>query len=211
VPWRADQVANAIHVPSSPRDPRIKGAVKKRTENQVDALMSLYATEREDLSNVSNQCTAIIGLVLTYVIAVFISLGHVISLNKTPLAWFASPVPVLVFLCFYTMHVSLAIARTKSCRELEGEISSIVKIRSDKIGVAISDRIMDIGVAPWPQKGLILAAYAPIILAVISLIVYIVAKAVLYHAHIWIIILSVMTYVALLVPASIAWAKQMHL
>jgi hypothetical protein len=179
--------------------------------DRISALTSLYTTERADLSNIANQSLAIVGLALTYIIAVFIGLPHAASIKKSSLLWFASPIPVLVFLAFYTLWVSLAIARTRSCKELEKKIASEVGVNVGSIGVTVSDKIMDIEAARPVYRIIILTAYAPIIVAGISLIVYVLFEAIHHHANVWIVIVSIVLYVALLAPSTTVWFKQFHL
>src|SRR6266480_3401128 len=151
-------------------------------KDQINALTSLYAVERSDLSTIGAQLTGVAGLALTYLITVSFVLGHSHT-KKMPLLWFAAPIPVLIFLAFYTLFLSLSIARTASCKRLEVQIAREIEIMADDIGTSVSDKVMDIISAPrWWQKGLIIAAYVPIFLGSLWLIAYIPIR-VWYHTN----------------------------
>jgi len=75
----------------------------------------------------------------------------------------------------------------------------------------VSDKIMDIEAARPVYRLIILTAYAPIIVAGISLIVYVLFEAIHHHANVWIVIVSIVLYVVLLAPSTIVWFKQFHL
>ena len=176
-------------------------------KDRLGALVSLYSTERADLTSIGNQNIAIVGLALTYIVAVFFGLAA--DEKGSSIFWLAAPVPLLVFLALYTLYISLSRARTEACKFLENQIINLAGLTPDMIGVAVSDKIMDINVAERRQKGIIMAAYVPIILAFIVLTVYVLVRAFRHHTHVWAIIVAIILYVLLLAPTGAAWAKEL--
>jgi hypothetical protein len=173
-------------------------------KDRVSALTSLYAAERADLSTIGNQLTGISGLALTYIIAVFIVLGHP-STKKMSTLWLAAPIPVLIFLAFYTLFLSLSIARTSSCKKLEVHIAAETEIKADEIGMSISENVMDFERAPLLHKGLLITAYSPIILGSLLLTGYVAFQAFDHDTNIWIFTISATAYVILLIPIIPSW------
>jgi hypothetical protein len=140
--------------------------------DRISALSSVYAAERADLSTIGNQLTGLAGLALTYIITVFILLGHSTA-KKASLLWLAAPIPVLVFLALFTLFLSLSVARSASCKRLEAQIAAEIGIGADDIGVSVSDNVVYIAKATLLHRCLILAAYVPVILGSIALIAYV--------------------------------------
>jgi hypothetical protein len=179
-------------------------------KDRLGALVSLYSTERADLTSIGNQNIAIVGLALTYIVAVFFGLAQTAEEKSSSIFWLAAPIPLLVFMAFYTLYISLARARTEACKFLENEIMELTHLAPDMIGVTVSDKIMDINAAARRQKGVILAAYIPIFLAIIVLTVYVVIRAFRHHTHLWAIIIAIILYMLLLAPTGVAWAKELN-
>jgi hypothetical protein len=179
-------------------------------QDRLNALTSLYATERADLASIGNQCLAIIGVGLTYIVAIIIGLFSSTSTKGNYIFWLASPIPLLTVLAFYTIFVSLAMARTKSCSVLHEEITSEIGITPNAIGVAVSNRILDFKEAPLRYKALILTSYVPVILSILALIAYVVVRAILQHINMWIIISSIIIYAILLAPSTVTWIKKLE-
>lgn len=181
-------------------------------EDRLSALVSLYSTERADLTSIGNQNIAMVGLALTYIVAVVFGLAQSADKKGVSVFWLVSPVPLLVFLAFYTLFIALARARSNTCRVLEERIIELIspELNQGAIGMAVSDAIMDIDVAPRSQKRLILAGYAPLILAIPCLTVYILIRAFLHHTHLWMIITAMAFYVLLLLPTATAWDKELN-
>jgi hypothetical protein len=177
-------------------------------KDRLDALVSLYSAERADLSNIGNQNIAIVGLALTYIVAVFFGLAQTADQKSSSIFWLASPIPLLIFICFYTLYISLARARSESCKLLEGQIIDLVGLDSGNIGVAVSDKVMDPNAAEPRQILVILAAYVPVFLAILGLTAYVLVRAFSHHTHLWAIIIAIILYVILLIPPAIAWAKE---
>jgi hypothetical protein len=182
-------------------------------EDRLSALTSLYSTERADLTSIGNQSLGMVGLVLTYIVAIVFGLAQSADKENVSIFWLAAPIPLLVFLAFYEMFISLSRARTKSCKILEDKITSEIgpKINLDEqIGVAVSDRVMDINAATDPlRKIVIFIAYAPLLLAIPSLTLFILIRAIRHHTPLWIVIISIILYAILLIPSGIAWIKEL--
>ena len=177
-------------------------------KDRLDALVSLYSAERADLSNIGNQNIAIVGLALTYIVVVFFGLAQTADQKSSSVFWLASPIPLLIFIGFYTLYISLARVRTESCKFLEDQIIDLVDLDSGKIGVAVSDKVMDPNAAEPSQILVILAAYVPVFLAILALTVYVLVRAFRHHTHLWAIIIAIILYAILLIPAAIAWVKE---
>jgi hypothetical protein len=184
--------------------------MKVSDQDRLNTLTSLYATERADLAGIGNQCLAIIGVGLTYIVAIIIGLIPSASTRDEYLFWLASPIPLLTVLAFYTLFLSLAIARTKSCNILSERITSEIGINPNVIGVAVSNKILDFKVAPLRYKALILASYVPVILSILGLIAYVVTRAIQHHVDVWIVVVSIITYAFLLAPSIVAWVKKLE-
>jgi hypothetical protein len=177
-------------------------------KDRLAALVSLYSAERADLSNIGNQNIAIVGLALTYIAAVFFGLAQTADQKSSSVFWLASPIPLLVFVSFYTLYVSLARVRTESCKSLEGQIIDLIDLDSGNIGVAVSDKVMDPTAAELRQVLVILSAYVPVFLAILALTVYVLVRAFRHHTHLWAIIIAIILYMILLIPPATAWAKE---
>lgn len=179
-------------------------------KDHFNTLTSLYATERADLANMGNQCLAIISLIVTYAVAVYVGLTHFLGTKTVSFLWFAAPIPILTFLAFYTLWVSLTIARTKSCKELEERIIQNTSIDAQDYGVTVSDRIMDVKIAPWRYKSVLLTAYGSIFLVGLSIVIYILIQGFAHHAQPWVLGVSIALYTVLLAPTVFSWFKLMH-
>jgi hypothetical protein len=171
---------------------------------QKNALASLYAAERADLSTIGNQLLGVSTLALTYIVAVFAVLGHS-NTKQMSLLWFAAPIPVFIFLAFYALFLSLSIARTASCEKLEGYLAADTPVEADKMGMSMSNRVMDITKAPLLYKGLLAAAYVPILLGSLGVIAYIVYQTFQHNAPGWLRAVSLIGYGLLLVPIALSW------
>jgi hypothetical protein len=176
--------------------------------DRVNALTSLYAAERADLSTIGNQLTGIASLALTYIIAIFILIGKA-NPKKFPILWFASPIPVLMFLALFTLFLSLSVARSASCKRLEAQIAAELGITID-IGVSISDRVLDITSATRMHKAVILIAYIPVILGSLALVAYIPIRASYQGTSPWLLGISTTAYAILLLPIAVVWIKRVH-
>jgi hypothetical protein len=173
-------------------------------DDQINALASLYAAERADLSTIGNQLLGVSTLALTYIVAVFAVLGHS-NTKQMSLLWFAAPIPVFIFLAFYALFLSLSIARTASCKKLEGYLAAKTPVEADKMGVSISDRVMDITQASLLYKGLLVSAYVPILVGSLSVIAYIVYQTFQHNAPTWVRVISLIVYGLLLIPIALSW------
>jgi len=80
--------------------------MKISDESRLNGLISLYATERADLASLGNQCLAILGLGLTYILAIIVGLAA--KSNDPSFFWLATPIPLLILLAFSTLFTSLA-------------------------------------------------------------------------------------------------------
>jgi hypothetical protein len=175
--------------------------------DRINALASLYAAERADLSTIGNQLTGVSGLAVTYIVAIFIVLGHT-DPKQMSLLWFAAPIPVFIFLAFYALFLSLSMARTASCKRLEEYIAVKAEVKVDEIGMSISESVLDIKRAKsrW-HKGLIASAYAPILIGSGLVIVYLVIQAFHHDANIWVRVISMVIYAFLLIPIAVGWYR----
>lgn len=179
-------------------------------KDQLSLLAAVYSAERSDISSVSTQSIAIGSIMVTYLVGVFIALSRTSTLGKSPLIWLASPVPIISFFALYTLYNCLVIKRTAACSSLETRIAKELQLDSD-FGLAVSNRIMD------PTRSgskayfmLDIAGHAPIPLAIISLIVYVLIRAVAHDAHTWLVVIAAVIYAVLLIPSCMVWLKALH-
>jgi len=175
-------------------------------DDRINALASLYAAERADLSTIGSQLTGISGLVVTYIAAIFIVLGHTNPKQMSPL-WFAAPIPVFIFLAFYALFLSLSIARTASCKKLEGYLAVQAEVNANEVGMSISDRVMDFTQASGLYKGLLVSAYVPIIIGSLAVIVYLVFQAFHHDATVWVRVVFMAVYAILLILIALGWLR----
>ena len=89
-------------------------------------------------------------------------------------------------------------------------IADEVGLKSDDIGVSLSDKLLDITSATPLHRSLILSAYVPMILASISLIAYVPIRASYHHANVWWLAISALIYMVLLLPTAMVWIKKVH-
>jgi hypothetical protein len=175
-------------------------------DDRINALSSLYAAERADLSNLGNQLIGVAGFAVTYIAAIFIVLGHTNPKHMT-LLWFAAPIPIYVFLAFFTLSTTLSMGRTESCKKLEEAIAPETEIAASVVGIHVSDRVMDIRQASWGNKPLIASAFGPILLGGLAVIIYLIYQT--FHIHVntaWRVI-AIAVYAVLFLPILLRWIR----
>jgi len=177
-----------------------------KNDDRINALAALYAAERADLSSMTNQLLGVSSLAVTYIVAIFIVLGHT-KPDQRSFVWFAAPIPVFVFLAFYVLFISVSIARTASCKKLEAGLAGEAGVNAEEIGIPESDRITDIKQASPLYKGLILAAYVPVILGSLLVTVYLLVQAFHHDANTLAQVGFTIIYVILFVLIALGWVK----
>jgi hypothetical protein len=143
---------------------------------------------------------------VTYIVAIFIVLGHT-SAKQVSFVWFAAPIPVFVFLAFYALFLSLSIDRTASCKDLEEDLAVKAGTEPDKVGMAISSRVMDIKQAFPLSKAPLLAAYVPIVLGSLSVIIYLLVQAFHHDTNGWVQFIFMVINVLLLILVALGWLR----